>query len=163
MEQSRIIEIKEDILSSNTNAADAFRAMLAQEGTFYTDIMASPGAGKTTLLLALLPYLRKQGEVGIIEADLASTVDSQKIKDAGVDAVQLETHGICHVDMNWLKSPGRPLETNITTSSFWRTSATWFAPQNSTPAHIGVSCFFRCQRATIRFTSTHLCSRWWMR
>lgn len=103
MEQSRIIEIKEDILSNNTNAADAFRAMLAQEGTFYTDIMASPGAGKTTLLLALLPCLRKQGEVGIIEADLASTVDSQKIKDAGVDAVQLETHGICHVDMNMVE------------------------------------------------------------
>ncbi len=103
MEQSRIVEIKEDILSSNTNAADAFRAKLAQSGTFYTDIMASPGAGKTTLLLALLPYLRKQGEVGIIEADLASTVDSQKIKDAGVDAVQLETHGICHVDMGMVE------------------------------------------------------------
>ena len=59
MEESRIIEIKEDILADNTNAANDFRKMLENQGTFFVDVMASPGAGKTTLLLALIEELRK--------------------------------------------------------------------------------------------------------
>ena len=94
MEESRIVEIKEDILADNTNAANSFRKMLEHQGTFFVDVMASPGAGKTTLLLALIEELRKSSSIGIIEADLESFVDSQKIKDAGIQAVQLETRGI---------------------------------------------------------------------
>lgn len=59
MEESRIVEIKEDILADNTNAANVFRKMLENQGTFFVDVMASPGAGKTTLLLALIEELRK--------------------------------------------------------------------------------------------------------
>lgn len=103
MEGSRIIEIKEDILADNTNAANDFRKMLENQGTFFVDVMASPGAGKTTLLLALIEELRKSSSIGIIEADLESFVDSRKIKDAGIQAVQLETRGICHVEMSMVE------------------------------------------------------------
>lgn len=103
MEESRIVEIKEDILADNTNAANAFRKMLENQGTFFVDVMASPGAGKTTLLLALIEELRKSASIGIIEADLESFVDSRKIKDAGIQAVQLETRGICHVEMSMVE------------------------------------------------------------
>ena len=75
MEESRIVEIKEDILADNTNAANDFRRMLENQGTFFVDVMASPGAGKTTLLLALIEELRKSSSIGIIEADLESFVD----------------------------------------------------------------------------------------
>lgn len=64
MEESRIVEIKEDILADNTNAANAFRKMLENQGTFFVDVMASPGAGKTTLLLALIEELRKSASIG---------------------------------------------------------------------------------------------------
>ncbi len=50
MDQTRVIEVKKNILAANDEAADAFRAERAQEGTFFVDVMASPGAGKTTLL-----------------------------------------------------------------------------------------------------------------
>ena len=103
MEESRIVEIKEDILADNTNAANSFRKMLEHQGTFFVDVMASPGAGKTTLLLALIEELRKSASIGIIEADLESFVDSRKIKDAGIQAVQLETRGICHVEMSMVE------------------------------------------------------------
>ena len=103
MEESRIVEIKEDILADNTNAANDFRKMLENQGTFFVDVMASPGAGKTTLLLALIEELRKSSSIGIIEADLESFVDSRKIKDAGIQAVQLETRGICHVEMSMVE------------------------------------------------------------
>ena len=107
MEQTRVIEVKEEILAENTAAADAFRAKLAAEGCYYVDIMSSPGAGKTTLLLAIIERLRKQGQIGIIEADLESFVDSKKIKEAGIPAVQLETNNICHVEMGMVESAWR--------------------------------------------------------
>ena len=103
MDETRLIEVKEEILADNTNAANAFRAKLAAQGTFFTDVMASPGAGKTTLLLALIERLRGDSSIGIIEADIESFVDSDKIKAAGVAAVQLETNGICHVEMGMVE------------------------------------------------------------
>ena len=53
MDHTRDIEVKKNILAANDEAADAFRAERAQEGTFFVDVMASPGAGKTTLLRIL--------------------------------------------------------------------------------------------------------------
>ena len=71
MDQTRVIEVKKNILAANDEAADAFRAARAQEGTFFVDVMASPGAGKTTLLLALIRELRARGveALGVIEAE----------------------------------------------------------------------------------------------
>lgn len=103
MDEKRIIDVKKNILADNDAAADAFRAQLKHDGTFYVDVMASPGAGKTTLLLALIERLRENASIGIIEADLESFIDSQKIKDAGIPAVQLQTNGICHVDMDMVR------------------------------------------------------------
>ena len=103
MNETRTIEIKQDILAVNDAKADAFRAKLAGVGTFFVDVMASPGAGKTTLLLALVEIIRQHASMGVIEADLESFVDSEKIKAAGLDAVQLETRGVCHVEMNMVE------------------------------------------------------------
>ena len=103
MKETRIIEVKQDILAANDEKAEAFRTKLVEDETFFVDVMAGPGAGKTTLLLALAPYLNENGTVGVIEADLESTVDSEKIKAAGMDAVQLETKGICHVEMGMVE------------------------------------------------------------
>ncbi len=100
IDETRIIEIKEDILSDNNNAAEAHRRKLAQQGALFVDVMSSPGAGKTTLLLSLIERLRDEARIGIIEADIESFVDSEKIKQAGIPAVQLETRGICHVEMD---------------------------------------------------------------
>lgn len=101
MDEVRKLELKHQVLQANTDAADAFRGALARRGTFMTDIMGSPGAGKTTLLLGL--FERLQGETAVIEADIESTVDSEKIKAAGVTAVQLETNGVCHVEMGMVE------------------------------------------------------------
>ncbi len=103
MNETRTIEIKKNILAANDTAADEFRAKLKGLNTFFVDVMASPGAGKTTLLLALSEKLRERGTMGVIEADLESFVDSEKIKAAGLDAVQLETRGVCHVEMSMVK------------------------------------------------------------
>lgn len=101
MDQKRIIEVKKSVLAGNDAAADAFRAARVADDTYFVDVMASPGAGKTTLLLALIKELRARnaGELGVIEADLESDVDALKIKEAGVPSVELNTRGVCHVEM----------------------------------------------------------------
>lgn len=105
MEQRRIIEVKQNILAANDEAADAFRAARAAEGTFFVDVMASPGAGKTTILLAIIAELRRRGveDLAVIEADLESDVDALKIKEAGVASVELNTRGVCHVEMGMVE------------------------------------------------------------
>ena len=112
MEHTRIIEVKQNILAANDEAADAFRAARAAEGTFFVDVMASPGAGKTTLLLALIRELRARaaGELGVIEADLESDVDALKIKEAGVASVELNTRGVCHVEMRMVEAAFKAFE-----------------------------------------------------
>ncbi len=104
MDETRVLEVKQNILWKNTQQADEFRRAKAAEGTFFLDVMASPGAGKTTLILALLKELRERGlSVGVIEADLESDVDAQKIKEAGVPSVELNTRGVCHVEMGMVE------------------------------------------------------------
>lgn len=102
MEESRVIELKRNILEKNDVAADAFRTARAKEGTFVVDVMASPGAGKTTLLIDLIKRLRSRATAGVIEADLESSVDALKMKDAGVTSVELNTKGVCHVEMGMM-------------------------------------------------------------
>lgn len=103
MDGSRIIEVKRDILAENDREADEFRAARKAEGMFFIDVMASPGAGKTTLLLALIARLRDGAECGVIEADLESDIDALKIEEAGIRSVELNTRGICHVEMGMMK------------------------------------------------------------
>ena len=105
MDSKRVIEVKRNILAANDEAADAFRAARAEDGTFFVDVMASPGAGKTTILLAIIKELRSRGveALGVIEADLESDVDALKIKEAGVESVELNTWGVCHVEMGMVE------------------------------------------------------------
>ena len=103
MNETRVIEVKQNILARNDRAADALRAARKADGTFFLDVMASPGAGKTTLLLALIERLRAQATCGEIEADLESDVDALKIKEADVSSVELNTRGVCHVEMGMVQ------------------------------------------------------------
>lgn len=105
MDEKRVIEVKRSVLAANDEAADAFRAARREDGTFFVDVMASPGAGKTTLLLALVEELRARGveDMGVIEADLESDVDALKIKEVGVPSVELNTRGVCHVEMGMVE------------------------------------------------------------
>ena len=106
MDDVYAIEVKRSILSENDAAAEAFRAARAAEGVFCMDVMASPGAGKTTMLLALIERLRQADggvSLGVIEADLESDVDARKIKAANVPSVELNTRGVCHVEMGMVE------------------------------------------------------------
>ena len=98
MEEVKLIEVKEDILSDNKEVAAKLRKKLVEKKTFLLNLMSSPGAGKTTLLLKTIEALRKDYNIGVIEADIDSSVDAEKVASLGIKAVQLRTGGFCHLD-----------------------------------------------------------------
>lgn len=92
------IPIVENILSANDRIAQRNREMLDQLGVRGINIMASPGAGKTTFILKTLEALKGRLKFGVVEGDLASSIDTEKAIAAGLPAVQINTGGECHLD-----------------------------------------------------------------
>ena len=98
MDSVRIIEIKESVFADNDREADRVRAKLKEEKTFLLNLMSSPGSGKTTTLLRTIERLKDDLRIGVMEADIDSSVDAETIARAGVNSIQLHTGGMCHLD-----------------------------------------------------------------
>lgn len=98
MKEIKIIEVKQSVFEDNNKDADCLRERLKRENTFLLNLMSSPGSGKTTLLLALTKEIGDRLKIGVMEADIDSAVDAKTMTDAGVDAIQIHTGGMCHLD-----------------------------------------------------------------
>ena len=98
MDEIKLIEIKEDIQADNDIVANELRDRLQKSQTLMINLMSSPGSGKTSLLLQTIGALKNELKIGVIEADIDSIVDSEKIAETGVPSVQLRTGGFCHLD-----------------------------------------------------------------
>lgn len=98
MDSVRIIEIKESVFADNDREADRVRAKLKEEKTFLLNLMSSPGSGKTTTLLRTIERLKDDLRIGVMEADIDSSVDAETIARTGVKSTQLHTGGMCHLD-----------------------------------------------------------------
>lgn len=103
MGEIRLIEIKEEILTDNKKSADDLRSALKEQKVFLLNLMSSPGAGKTSLILKTIEHLRNKFRIGVLEADIDSTVDAEKIAAAGIPSVQLRTGGFCHLDAGMVR------------------------------------------------------------
>ena len=98
MDSVRIIEIKESVFADNDREADRVRAKLKEEKTFLLNLMSSPGSGKTTTLLRTIEKLKDDLRIGVMEADIDSSVDAETVARTGVKSIQLHTGGMCHLD-----------------------------------------------------------------
>lgn len=103
MDEVRLIEVKQDIHADNEAIANELRQQLAEQQTFLLNLMSSPGAGKTTTILSTIAALKDDLRVGVIEADIDSMVDAQRVAAQGISAIQLRTGGFCHVDASMVK------------------------------------------------------------
>lgn len=92
------ISIQRDVLRGNGEWAERNRAFLKESGTYAMNLMSSPGAGKTSLLETLIPKLSVHLKIGVIEGDVCTTLDAERIAQLGIQAVQINTHGACHLD-----------------------------------------------------------------
>ncbi len=98
MSDVRIIEIKESIFEDNDREAERIRGELKSKKTFLMNLMSSPGSGKTTTLLGTIARLKDEFRIGVMEADIDSSVDAETIAASGVRAIQIHTGGMCHLD-----------------------------------------------------------------
>lgn len=110
LSEARIVEIEENILAANDHLAAHNRADLGARGVLALNLVSSPGSGKTTLLARTAKDLGTRVPVAVIEGDQQTSLDADRIRDAGVRAVQVNTGKGCHLDASMV---GRAL-TQIT-------------------------------------------------
>lgn len=98
MDKVKVIEVRESIFANNDREADRVREKLKSKKTCLINLMSSPGAGKTTTLRRLIGDLSTEISIGVMEADIDSTVDAEAIAETGAKAIQIHTGGMCHLD-----------------------------------------------------------------
>src|SRR4030042_474790 len=106
------IQVLKDITSANDAIADQNRQLLDKHGVLALNVMSSPGAGKTSLILNTIARLRHKLGIAVIEGDIASKVDADKIDKEGIPVVQINTGGGCSLEATMVSSalPRLPLE-----------------------------------------------------
>ncbi len=92
------IKVLKDILSANDQIAQRNRALLEKKNVFTINVMSSPGAGKTSLILETIRKLKNKVSMGVIEGDISSTIDAEKVKREKVPVLQINTGGECHLE-----------------------------------------------------------------
>ncbi len=93
----RLIKLEESITESNDRDAEALRKEMKDRGTLMINLMSAAGSGKTTLLSRIITDMTDT-KIGVVEADIDSTVDAEKIEALGAVAIQAHTNGMCHMD-----------------------------------------------------------------
>jgi len=97
MHDVKLINIKEEILAENKDLADDLRNRLQGQHVFLVNLMSSPGSGKTSLILKTLTHLKDAFRMAVIEGDVDSAVDAERVAREGFPAIQIKTGGSCHL------------------------------------------------------------------
>jgi hydrogenase nickel incorporation protein HypB len=99
----KVITVGEDILSANEEQSRQNKNLLTAHKVMTVNIMSSPGAGKTSTIMSTINRLKTELKMAVIEGDVASSVDAEKINAMGIPVVQINTGGGCHLDANMVE------------------------------------------------------------
>lgn len=127
---TKTIPVVKEILSANDQVALENSELFKQNQIFALNLMASPGAGKTTLILATSERLPPALRPGVIEGDLASRIDADKISSRGIPVVQINTGGGCHLDAPMIRAALPDLPLNDITLLFIENVGNLVCPAN---------------------------------
>jgi len=92
------IEIVENVLKYNKDQANLNRELFKKNNVLVINLLSSPGAGKTSLIIETIKRLKQKKNIGVIEGDISSTHDAQKIKEYISEVIQINTGGTCHLN-----------------------------------------------------------------
>jgi len=98
------IKVFKNIMSSNQELADSNRELFKKHHLTVINVMASPGSGKTSIILRIIESLRDKIKIGVIEGDIASSIDAETIDSLGIPVVQINTGRGCHLDANMIRA-----------------------------------------------------------
>lgn len=93
-----VVTIERKVLEKNDALAAANREVFARNGLLVLNIVSSPGAGKTTLLEATIEQLKDRVRIAVVEGDVQTDLDAQRVARYGVPVVQIVTNGGCHLE-----------------------------------------------------------------
>lgn len=94
----KVIELHASVTQSNDRDAEELRNELSAKGVMLVNLMSSAGSGKTTLLSRIITDMKGSTGITVLEADIDSAVDAEKIESLGALSVQVHTDGMCHMD-----------------------------------------------------------------
>lgn len=97
------ISVVKNIMAANELLAEENRRLFNQHKLLVINLMSSPGAGKTSLLEKTILSLKDDLRLGVIEGDIQSTYDAERIEKTGAQVVQINTGGACHLDSNMIQ------------------------------------------------------------
>ncbi|MBM7556343.1 hydrogenase accessory protein HypB [Halanaerobacter jeridensis] len=92
------VEVEKNLLAKNEQRAQENKSILEQADVFAFDIVGSPGCGKTTLLEYLLSELGQEINLAVIEGDLYTRRDAERLEGYGSQVIQINTQGACHLE-----------------------------------------------------------------
>ena len=99
-----------NILGENDKIADENRKLFAEKKVFVINLMGSPGSGKTSLLEKTISKLKDEIKMAVIEGDLFTAKDAERIERHGVPVIQINTAGGCHLDAAMVKRAAESLD-----------------------------------------------------
>lgn len=98
------VNVMSDILKANDLLAKDIQDLLKKKKIVSWNIMGSPGSGKTSILERLLPMFPENIRAAVIEGDIATSRDAERIARTGAQAAQINTNGACHLDAAMIRS-----------------------------------------------------------
>jgi len=106
MEGIKLTKVKvfTNILKANENIAQKNRDIFDKNKVYTINLMSSPGSGKTSLLERTIDMIKNELRIAVLEGDLQTDNDAQRIEKYGIPVVQINTNGACHLDANMVDS-----------------------------------------------------------
>jgi len=93
-----VVTIEKKVLQKNDEVAQQNRLLFASYGIFAVNLVSSPGSGKTSVLEKIIHYLKEKIKIAVVEGDVQTDLDAQRIAKLGVPVVQIVTNGGCHLE-----------------------------------------------------------------
>lgn len=112
------VRVMKNIMDANQRLAEENRKFFNTKDILAVNIMASPGSGKTSIILNLIREFGDKANVAVVEGDIASSIDAEKIDKLGNPVIQINTGGGCHLDANMIKSAAESLNLKDNTILF---------------------------------------------
>lgn len=103
------IKIMKNIMHANQRLAEENRDNFSRLKVTAVNVMASPGAGKTSVITKVIETIDKATPISVIEGDIASSIDAEKIEGMGIPVIQINTGGGCHLDANMIGEASKDL------------------------------------------------------
>ena len=97
------IKVVTNILQTNDEITAKNKKLLDEKGIYVINLMSSPGSGKTSLLERIIAKLKNDINIAVIEGDIYTTKDAQRIEAQGVPVIQINTGGACHLDAEMIR------------------------------------------------------------